>query len=518
MSIFRSYFLKNNTLISSNLTNNSQNPVTEVSYGTSEKELSRFIFDVDLKDLKDRITQGLLVPNSGMTHILHMTNTIRYSPDRLGKKSYLPNINRASSFDLQLFNVNQNWDEGSGYEFDYGKNLFQFSLPNQPPNSYYVRNGVILSGTTGTTGSTITGVTIIYNTSESLDFASNVGISNWLQASGNTNWTKAGAYISGVTQIIGSEHFEKGDENIDVDVTDYINQRLFGTGYTGTTGFTGSSFGIGIKFPDSFEALDPVLRQAVAFFAKHTNTYYEPYIETTIDDKIVDDRNYFYLDKNNDLFLYLNVGNGNVSYTATVNKVEIFDQDDNLVSGFTGNSIVNISKGVYKVTSNLSSVLYSDAVLFKDKWSLTINGRNIEYEGEFYLISPHKYYAFNNSNQINFENYFFYFWGIGEKENIRAGVTKKIKLTIKELYANQNNFLPLDIEYRLFTTVGKKYELDLIPFTSVNRTNTGYEFNLDTSWLIPQDYFLQLRMKNGDYYENKQTLSFTVVSDGNIKS
>jgi len=28
---------------------------------------------------------------------------------------------------------------------------------------------------------------------------------------------------------------------------------------------------------------------------------------------------------------------------------------------------------------------------------------------------------------------------------------------------------------------------------------------------------LQLRMKNGDYFENKQTLSFTIVSDGILK-
>ena len=74
----------------------------------------------------------------------------------------------------------------------------------------------------------------------------------------------------------------------------------------------------------------------------------------------------------------------------------------------------------------------------------------------------------------------------------------------------------MDIEYRLFTTVGKKYEINIIPFTKVNRTNAGYEFNLDTSWLIPQDYYLQIRLKNGNYYENKQTLSFTVISDGKI--
>jgi hypothetical protein len=49
MSVFRSYFLKNNTLIDNNLTNNSQNPVTEISYGTFDKQVSRLIFDVDLR-------------------------------------------------------------------------------------------------------------------------------------------------------------------------------------------------------------------------------------------------------------------------------------------------------------------------------------------------------------------------------------------------------------------------------------------------------------------------------------
>ena len=72
------------------------------------------------------------------------------------------------------------------------------------------------------------------------------------------------------------------------------------------------------------------------------------------------------------------------------------------------------------------------------------------------------------------------------------------------------------VEYRLYTTVGSHYEIDVIPFTPVNRTSNGYEFDLDTSWLIPQDYYLQIRLKNGNYYENKQTLSFTIVNDGII--
>ena len=78
----------------------------------------------------------------------------------------------------------------------------------------------------------------------------------------------------------------------------------------------------------------------------------------------------------------------------------------------------------------------------------------------------------------------------------------------------QNNFLPLEIEYRLYTTVGAKYQIDVIPFVPVNRTSNGYEFDLDTSWLIPQDYYLELRLKNGSFYESKQSVAFTIVSDG----
>jgi len=477
MSLFRSYFLKNNGLIKNNWTNNSQNPVTEVSYGTLDKQVSRFIFDVDLSNLQDKINNGFINSNKIVSHVLHMTNTISDASEYIGKKSYSLEIDRATSFELELFNINEDWDEGGGYNFVYRENQYPYVDTLEPEMSEQA--------------------------------------SNWYQRKTGIDWVvSGGSYVSGVTAIIGTQEFEKGNENIEIDVTNYINQRLLGTGYTGSSVYTGDSFGLGIKFTDLYEVLDPEFRQAVAFYAKHTNTWYEPYIETTIDDTIEDDRNYFYLDKENDLYLYVNVGG--FSQNITVNNVDIYDHKNNLITTITGNSIVNVSKGIYKITLTINSETYPDSVLFRDVWSVTVNGRTMEQENEFYLISNNNYYIFNQSNQINFDNYFFYFWGIGEKENIIAGNVRKIKLTIKELYPNQNKFLPLDIEYRLFTTVGKKYEIDVISFTSVNRTNTGYEFNLDTSWLIPQDYYLQLRLKNGDYYENKQILSFIVVSDGKI--
>jgi len=466
MTIFRNYISKNNTLIRNNFTNSSQNPVTEVSYGTYNQQPTRFLFDVDLTQLQERINEGFINPNNIVSHKLYMTNTINHAKEYIGKKSYSLNIERASSFTLDLYNVNEDWDEGSGYDFIYDDTI--------------IANPVYEA-------------------------------SNWTYKKSDVEWLNDGAYFSGSSQLINSQRFENGSENVELDITDYINQRLNFSGYSGTTIYSGDSYGMLLKFPDNLEILETEFRQAVAFHTKHTNTFYEPYIETIINDTIADDRNYFYLDKDNELYLYVNIGN--FPQNIIINQVNIYDFEDNLVNTISGESVTHVNKGVYKITLNVDSRTYPDAVLFRDEWVMTINDRETTYNGEFYLISQDNYYRFNQTNQINFDNYFFNFWGINEKEKIRAGNIKKIKLSIKEFYPNQNNFLPLEIEYRLFTTIGHKYEMDIIPFTPVNRTNMGYEFNLDTSWLIPQDYFLQIRMKNGNYYENKETLSFTIVSD-----
>jgi len=466
MTIFRSYFSKNNTLIDSVLANNSQNPVTEITYGTVNQQVSRFIFDIDFSQLHQRIQENNINPQTITKHTLHLTNTISNASEYIGKRSYSLDIERATSFKLDLFNVSEDWNEGSGYDF-----LFKDTVD------------------------------------------SNRHASNWFYRKSNTPWTyNGGSYLSGVTNILGSQEFENGSEDIEIDVTDYINGRLHNQGITGLTGYTGTTYGLGIKFPDELEELETIYRQSVGFHTKNTHTFYEPYIETTIDNEIVDDRNYFYLNKDNNLYLYTNLGNN--TEDITVNSVEIYDYNDELYDVISGNSITRVKKGVYKIVLNIDSDDYLDAVLFRDVWNLTINNKEKIYEDQFYLISDDNYYRFNSSNQINFDNYSFYFWGINQKENIVAGDIRKIRLTIKELYPDQNNFIPLDVEYRVYTTVGEKYEIDVIPFTSVNRTSKGYEIDLDTSWLIPQDYYLQLRMKDGTYYKNKESVRFSIVSNG----
>ena len=60
MSIHKSYFNRNNTIISSGSTNTGLNPVTELFFGRTDNVLStpgfsRFIFDIDLSQLQQKI-------------------------------------------------------------------------------------------------------------------------------------------------------------------------------------------------------------------------------------------------------------------------------------------------------------------------------------------------------------------------------------------------------------------------------------------------------------------------------
>jgi len=466
-SIYRSYFLKNATLIKNIKVNNSQNPVGELSYGTENKQIGRFIFDFDLEPLKNKILNNEIKQGNIKKHILHLTNTIAYYPDYIGKPyNNDESIKRATSFKLDLFNITENWDEGSGYEIIYDNTIFP-----------------------------------LYPT----------GATNWFKKTTLLDWTQEGAFISGGTsEIIDSQNFTLGNENIDIDITDYINSLLF----TGTTGFTGTTFGLGLKFSNEYEQLSTVNRNVVAFFAKETNTFFEPYVETIIDDEIIDDRNYFYLDKNNNLYIYSYIGNQ--LQDIVVNYVTIYDYEDNEILILSGNTdIINIKKGIYKINLNLDSDTYPDAVIFRDVWNVTINGKNKDIEQEFYVISDENYYNLNNNNQFKFnpENYYFNFFGIKENEKIKANDIKNVKILVKELYSNQNNFIPLDIEYRIFITAGTNYEIDVIPFTKVNRNDNNYEFNIDTFWLIPQDYYLEIRLVNNNIYFNKNRLKFSVINE-----
>jgi hypothetical protein len=462
MSVFRSYFAKNNTLIENNGLNVSQNPVGEISYGTGNKTVTRIIFKVDLSSLLSKIAVEGIAKNKIKSHTLVMTNTIAERPDLLGGHSYSQSVERASSISLDLFTVVEDWDEGAGYEFQFGD------------------DGFILTPS---------------------------GTSNWTFRKTNTAWADAGAYftggtgftgITGTSVVLASQNFPKGNENIEMDVTTYINNLL----YSGTT-----DYGLGLKLPQSIEDTSTLKRRSIAFFVKNTNTFFEPYIETEIDDSIADDRNFFFMDKANDLYLYSSIDN------ITISAVTINDFNGKPYLTIPASGVTRVKAGIYKTTVTIPSSLYPDAVLFNDVWTITQNSTVKNISKDFYLVSPENFYNFDLSNRLTPDNYHFSFFGLKSGEFIKRGSKRRIDVNVKQLYKNQDNNYPLNLSYRLFIKQSNDVQIDVIPFTPVDRTVVGYEFILDTSWLIPQDYFLELQISDGTVFSNKEAIAFTIVSD-----
>ena len=136
MSINNSYFNRNNTIIYQDYANAGRNPVMQLFYGdggiANPIGYTRFIFDLDLTLLREKVAEGIISLNcgvSGMNHKLKMTNTSTFNQDLLNTSMPDGSL-RATSFDLILFRIPQfdfdpskpqYWDEGVGYDFsDYG--------------------------------------------------------------------------------------------------------------------------------------------------------------------------------------------------------------------------------------------------------------------------------------------------------------------------------------------------------------------------------------------------------------
>lgn len=85
MSVYRSYFSKNSSLIQDVRNNSGLNPVTEISYGGKIKQISRFIFDIDLSNFLHKIALGEINQTKIVKHVLHLTNTIAYAQEYIGK-------------------------------------------------------------------------------------------------------------------------------------------------------------------------------------------------------------------------------------------------------------------------------------------------------------------------------------------------------------------------------------------------------------------------------------------------
>ena len=484
MSINNSYFSRNNTLISNSFVNTGRNPVTDLFYGdggiVNPVGFTRFIFDLDLDLLNEKINNGVISTScsSDTTHVLRMKNTSYFDKDFLNTETSEGRL-RATSLDLILFRIPyvnldpdrpQTWDEGVGYDY--------YDVVTDIPNDKNYSDRP----------------------------------SNWYQTTTIGVWEQPGIYdnknggtfpYSALT-IVDTQHFEFGDEDIEFDMTSEINDLL--------NGGIPNSVGWGIAYLPAVENLSGTTGSySVGFFTRHTQTFYEPFLETTYNDLIQDDRSSFSLGKTNKLYLY-SYEEGNFQNLDKTPTVTITDQSGTVIEGLENLPTCQRTNGVYEVT--IPPLLgYKTPCVFNDVWKgIELNGFALpDVYNEFILYPVKKNLQFGTTTKDP-EIYGFDFSGIKQDEKILNTDIRKVSVIIKQAFTT-NKILPnVFAQYRVYVREGQT-EVQVQDWTTLNRTPNEYYFIFDTRDKIPNEYYVDLKVtSSGEINTYKRTIKFQIVN------
>ena len=484
MSINNSYFSRNNTIVYQNYVNTGRNPVMQLYYGDGGISVpigySRFIFDLDLTLLREKFADGTISLNcsTGMTHTLKMTNTSTFDIELLNT-SMPDGSMRATSFDLILFrippvdfnpNQPQYWDEGVGYDFtDVGDPLGPNREFSVRPSNYYQRTT----------------------------------IKNW-QVPGIYNNRNQGPVPFSALTILDIQHFEFGNENIEFDMTNEINQLL--------TGSFVNPAGWGIAYLPDVENLSGTTGSySVGFFTRHTQTFYEPYLLTTYDDLIDDDRNNFTLNKANKLYLYI-YEDGEFKNLDQNPLVSIADSGGVPIAGLQNLQSCLRTKGVYEITIPALTG-YKTPCMFTDTWSnLKLGGFNLPNQINEFTVYPMKKSIQIGTNTNDPAQYGFSYYGIKQNEYIYNTEIRKVGVIIKQAYTTSKQLPNVDGQYRVYVREGTT-EVNVQDWTNLNRTPNEYYFIFDTRDKIPNEYFIDIKVTtSGQVNVYKQQINFLIVN------
>ena len=461
MSYFRSYFEKNNTIIKNSQANTAKNPTTEIFYGSA---FSKFLFKVDFTDLKNKVNSGELVVDSNTRHTLHLTNTIFGDEGQKGLNR-TTGRDRTSSFDLIVFGLSQYWDEGLGY--DYTDSSYDFVNGNR---TFDERP------------------------------------SNWFYRTTLNQWPVAGVFHDSQTIISGYTgnkiHMDNGNENIDFDITPYVNGIISGD----------TNHGLGLSFAVVYQYLTPDRDQSVAFFTKYTQTFFEPYVNSHFEDTIMDNRDNFVEKIEQNLYLYVTKGT-NFYNLDSEPTVDILDSNGSVITGLSGLTTTLIRKGVYKVTFTITTPECDGKKFFTDHWKGVILDGNTISGGVRQKFIPKPYTAgFTiGENQTELQRYAIQFFGIKQNEKIVSGEIRKVVVTFKSIDVPKTVLLD-EVYYRIYIEEGTT-QVIVHDWTLLDKTNEN-SFQLDSSYLIPRQYFLQIKGKTHTeeiYY--KESINFEIVSE-----
>lgn len=477
--VTRTFISKCNTIVDGSDDNFGLNPICSLFYGSVH---SRALVYFNIDNIKRAAAEGYGRENT--THHLRMFNCGSWDPSKYMEKKEIgkhlsDGKRRAASFDIIAFRLPQKFDAGVGFD--------------ESTDVWFVG----------------------YNS------ASKDG-STWFKSENGIEWESPGVYTTEFlwdeyekwgkgedSIVIGRQHFDYGNENLDIDITDYVNSLFDGE----------KNYGIGLAFSPRFELMKKQHISYIGFFTNNTNTFFEPYVETRCSAGINDDRYKFFIGKDNRLYFYAILG-GN--YTdldelpvCTINGVEY--------------PVKRQNKGIYYAEVNLSKkpgteeddcgnevdieAPVQECVMY-DAWSnLKYNGQDLgEVEMEFHAMPATGF--FNLGGEIeDTKTLVPTISGINDDEKLYQGDRRELDVVFRLQYSAKEYDLADNAYYRIYVKDGAR-EIDVIDWDNINVLGRKNMFMINTAELVPYDYYVDIKVELGRetrIYKNK--LHFRVVDN-----
>lgn len=520
--IINSFLSKNNTIVKNSKVNTGKNPVIEMFYGGDKGEFSRYIFQIDLDRFKLMYDEyGYFNNYETVEHRLRMTNT-SFFDYRLNGKSFLGK-ERATSFKLKLYRIDKNFAEGIGYDFHrsgftVGKNIY-----DEQPSNYFKATAMDNWNNDGA---------ILNNETEI--FAIEKRIVEDPESLLCIPPDAPEDYIPLVEKyfpmndslLIAEQTFYVGNENIDMDITNYI---------IGLSEEWFENNGLCLCFESILENTISDNKMYVGFFSRHSNSIYSPLVQSIDFNVIKDDRLNFQMNKLNRLYFYVQQNGKYVDLPFPPTAKIMIDpdgaDDSNNVLGEFDTCIEDATykiykqrKGIYYIEVQMSDIDSGGCTALYDVWQASMDDKDPSNGDEEELPKTELSFTLKNDSYTlmgipneNKSNQLLYLAkGINNGSRLNRGdlrdfyVLPKIKYTYGQYDQN------IDVYYNLYCKEGNA-EIPIFEHIEMDSMYDGSKHILiDTMSLLPNKYFIDLIIyRNGETYVEKEFINFEIVSEVN---
>lgn len=503
------------------------NPVMHIGYGN---RIMRGLIHFDVLKIKELIDDKTFANLDKLSFTLKMMNCFSINGLPYEKPlfaNFESTAHRAASFDLILFKLPKDFDEGRGFEYasdfwvrgkaskNYDGSNWYFAktaipwgeqepspsgeviLPDIFDKAVFIKiydKLVEYSKELGS-GSTIT-------CEEILDDISKIKDNNRI----NEKSLKGGIYNMDFIRseyekfkngkdsiIVAEQHFDYGDEELSMDITNYVLEAIG----------TGVNNGLCLAFAPSYEEISGE-QQYVGFVDDNTNTFFHPYVEAKYEDYISDDRESFTIGKKNSIYLYVS----DYGDPANLDKIPTCSVDEKEFP------VKQVGKGVYCAEIEASKDEMDADTIYYDKWSgIELNGQKQEdVEMEFVANPSSNKISVGSMSDIK-RNLVPSLYGINDEERLHRGETREVVVDFRQEYETNKKYLIDSAAYRLYVKDGNR-EITVINYQPIEKAYLNNFFMVFTDDLVPNKYYVDIMVKIGretKYFKN--ILKFNIVSD-----